>query len=362
MTTKTLPSRRRVLAGATALGIGPALAMPALAQGRRTIKFGNSWLPEGSNLPAYVALGRGYWKDRGLDVEITPRVSAQQIHTGEFDIGFINGSTLPVQKARGLDLIAIGQMDYKTTMGVGLLASSPITSPKGLEGRRLGSSPNSSEYPFLPAYAEAAGIDLSRVAQVQLDTQVRETALLQGRVDAITGVGSSILSKLLPQGEKLKFMLYNDAGLNQLMGQTMVVTPAMLGKDAAMCGAIVEGMMEAIKFTALNADMAVEIFLKQVPDMALNPVAQEQLKLSLGITQAMNLVPEVRERGVGWMSAEKYLGMWDLAQRYVVKTGTPAPAIETLMTNRFVGKLAYTDAEWAALNARLAPYTSLFAV
>lgn len=360
--TKVRLDRRTLLAGATAIGIGSGASAPALAQARRKVKFGNSWLPEGSNLPAYVALGKGFWRDRGLDVEITPRASAQQMHTGEFDIGFLNGSTLPVQKARGLDLIAIGQMDYKTTMGVGLLASSLISSPKALEGRRLGSSPNSSEYPFLPAYAEAAGIQLSKVAQVQLDTQVRETALLRGDVDAITGVGSSILSKLLPQGEKLKFMLYNDAGLDQLMGQTMVVTPAMLTRDPAMCAAIVDGMMEAIKFTALNPEAAIETFLKEVPDMALNPVAQEQLKLSLGITQAMNLVPEVRQHGVGWMSAEKYLGMWNLAQKYVVKSGTPAPAAETLMTNRFVGKHTYTDAEWAALDARLAPYKALFAV
>ncbi|WP_374390230.1 ABC transporter substrate-binding protein [Sandaracinobacter sp.] len=362
MTMDTRLSRRSVLAAAAAIGTGAALPMPALAQGRRRVKFANSWVPEGSNLPAYVALGKGYWKDRGFDVEITPRVGAQQIYAGEFDIGFINGSTLPVQKARGVDLIAIGQLDYKTTMGIGLLASSPITSPKGLEGRKLGSSPNSSEYPFLPAYAEAAGFDLSKVDRIQLDTQVRETALLQGNVDAITGVGSSILSKLVPQGHRLKFMLYNDAGLTQLMGQTMVATPAMLARDPQMCAAIVEGMMEAIKFTALNVDAAIATFLEQVPEMALNPVAQDQLKLSLGITQTMNLVPEVKEHGVGWMSADKYLGMWNLAQTYVVKAGTPAPAIDTLMLNRFVGGVTYTDAEWTALNARLAPYKALFAV
>ncbi|WP_108659627.1 ABC transporter substrate-binding protein [Acuticoccus kandeliae] len=362
MTGKTEITRRTMLAGAAALGVGAALARPAIAQGLKTIKFANSWVPEGSNLPAYVALGQGYWKDRGFNVEITPRVGAQQIFTGDFDIGFLNGSTLPVHKARGIDLIAIGQLDYKTTMGVGLLANSPITKPQDLEGKRLGSSTTSSEYPFLPAYAAAAGFDLAKVEQVQLDTQVRETALLRGDVDAITGVGSSILSKLVPQGEDVKFMLYNDAGLDQLMGQTMVVTPAMLQSDPEMCAAIVDGMMEAIKFTALNPEKAIEIFLEQVPEMALNPVAQEQLKLSLGITQTMNLVPEVKEHGQGWMKAEKYLGMWDLAQKYVIKEDQPAPPVETLLSNQFVGKHTYTDEEWTALNARLEPYKAFFTV
>ncbi|MBY6092858.1 ABC transporter substrate-binding protein [Maritimibacter alkaliphilus] len=361
MTSSMKMSRRTVLRGAAAIG-ATTLAAPLLAQGLKKVKFANSWLPEGSNLPAYVALGKGYWEARGYDVEITPRVSGEQISTGEFDIGFLNGSTLPVQRARGVDLIAIGQMDYKTTMGVGLLASSPIASPAELAGHSLGSSPRSSEYPFLPAYAKAAGLDLSQVEQVQLDSQVRETALLQGTVDAITGVGSSILSKLLPQGEKVKFMLYNDAGLDQLMGQTMVVTPAMLDKDPEMVAAIVDGMMEAIKFAALNTEEAIETFLGQVPEMALNAVAKEQLALSLGITQTMNLVPEVQENGIGFMSADKYVGMWNLAQEYVIKEGTPAPAADKLMVNDFVGKQTYTPAEWEALNARLETYKSLFAV
>lgn len=170
-------------------------------------------------------------------MEITPRIGARQLRSGEFDIDFLNGSTLPVQKARGVDLVAIGQMEYKTSMGAVLLASSPITSPRDLEGHKLGSAPKFSELPFLPAYAKAARLDLGKVEQIQLDTQPCEAARLQGTVDAITGVGSSILSKLLPQDEKVTFMLYNDACLDQLTGQTKVASPAMLEKGIPRCAA-----------------------------------------------------------------------------------------------------------------------------
>ncbi|WP_431282477.1 ABC transporter substrate-binding protein [Humitalea sp. 24SJ18S-53] len=360
------PTRRAALAGV--LGASAAAWQPkrVFGQSLRKVRFAIPWVPEGSNLQAYVARNRGYWRRLGLDVEMSTGTgsnnAAQAIATGQFDIGFINASTLPVMAARDLKLIAIGQCDYKTTMGIGVLDGSPIRRPKDLEGRKLGGAPTSSEFPYLPAYAAAAGVDMTKVELVQLDARVRETALLQRQVDAITGVGSTMLSQLVPRGEKLRVMLYADTGLDQLLGQTMVATPEVIARDPGLVQAVVQGMMEATKFAALNFDESIEIFLREVPEMALNPRAKEQVTLSLGITQTMNLVPEVKAQGVGWMQADKYLRMWDLTQQFVTRTNTPRPPIETLMTNRFVGGVTYSDAEWTAIDARLAPFKAYFSV
>ena len=359
-------NRRSVLG--LAAGVAACAWQPkrVYAQTGRKVRFAVPWVPEGSNLQAYVARNKGFWKKAGLDVEMTTGTgsgaAAQAIATGQYDIGFINASTLPVVIPRGQALVALGQCDYKTTMGIGLLDSSPIRTPRDLEGRKVGATPNSSEFPFFPAYAQAAGFDAAKVDIVQVDARVRETALLQKQVDAITGVGSGILSQLIPRGEKIRFMLYADAGLNQLLGQTMVATPETIAKDPGMCAAVVEGMMEATRFAALNFDEAIAIFLKEVPEMALNPRAKDQLILGLGITQTMNLVPEVKEHGVGYMDPEKYMTMWDLTQRYVNKTNTPRPALDRYLTNRFVGAVRYTDAEWAAVDERLKPFKAYFSV
>jgi ABC-type nitrate/sulfonate/bicarbonate transport system substrate-binding protein len=336
------------------------------AQTPRNVTFNVSWVPEGSNLHAYVARNKGFWKQRGLDVQIVTGkgavATAQSIATGEFPFGFVGASTIMVQVARGLQLVALGQADYKTTMGIGILADSPIRTPKDLEGRRLGATTTSSEFPYLPAYAQKAGIDMSKVQIIQLDARVRESALLQKQVDAITGVGSSVLSQLVPRGEKVRFMLYADAGLDQLRGQAIVTTPKQLKQDPALCQAVVEGLVEGVRYTALNFDESIEIFLKEVPEMALNPVAREQVRLSLGITQTMNLVSDVKERGIGWMDPEKYLSMWDLAQKYIIQGNAPSPPVDQLLTNQFVGKLRYTDSEWMRQEQSLGPYQAYFKV
>ena len=47
------------------------------------------------------------------------------------------------QAARGLPLVSIGQINYDAVMGVGVLADSPIRTPKDLEGGRIGVRTNS---------------------------------------------------------------------------------------------------------------------------------------------------------------------------------------------------------------------------
>src|SRR3977135_4280467 len=62
-------SRRQVLAGTAAGLASTKFPTPAIAQ-ETTIKMTLPWLPQGSQLFPFVARNRGYWKSRGLNVEI----------------------------------------------------------------------------------------------------------------------------------------------------------------------------------------------------------------------------------------------------------------------------------------------------
>ena len=58
---------------------------------------------------------------------------------------------------------------YDATMGIGVLNDSPVKTPKDLEGRQMASTVTSRRILFLPAFAEHAGFDLSKVSIVQVD-------------------------------------------------------------------------------------------------------------------------------------------------------------------------------------------------
>jgi ABC-type nitrate/sulfonate/bicarbonate transport system substrate-binding protein len=355
-------SRRDVLKGMGVAGAGAAglsLAAPALSQGATKVTFTTSWIPEGPNLFAYVARDKGFWKKAGLDVSVArgsgSGAAAQAVSAGTFDFGMAATPTVIVQAAKKLPITCIGQINYDALMGIGLLAGSPIKQPGDLEGKKLGASVTSGEYPFLPLYAEKAGFDLGKVQMVQLDGKVRERSLMEKQVDAASAFATSTIPSLVPLGTDVRFMLFRDAGI-EFYGQSLTTQPQRLEKDPNLCAAVVEGAMEAIRFTMTNFDEAVDIFLKANNEVAMSSTGKEYARIGLGLTNLTNLVPEVKENGFGYADPKKVATMADLVVKYAAGDGATRPNVETLFTNKFVGKIKLNNEELGAAEKNAAAF------
>jgi NitT/TauT family transport system substrate-binding protein len=358
---KSRPSRRGVLKGlaATAAATMPAFPLPALSQGLKTVTFTTSWLPEGPNLFAYVARDKGFWKQRGLDVSVArgsgSGAAIQAVGAGRFDFGMGATPTAIIQAAKGLPITCIGQINYDALMGIGVLQDSPIKSPKDLEGRSLGASVGSGEYPFLPLYAEKAGFDLSKVKVVQLDAKVRERSLLEKQVDAASAFATSTIPSLVSTGSDVRFLLFSAAGI-LFYGQSLTTQPDRVKSDPGLCEAFVDGAMAAIKYTMTNFDDSLTIFLKANDEVAMSKTGKEYSRLGLGLTIATNLVPEVKDKGLGYADPEKVKSQAELIIKYGAGADAKAPDLDTLFTNRFAGKTKLTQAELGTAEKAAAPF------
>lgn len=343
------------LGGVAAAG----LARPAIAQGAGKVSFTTSWVPEGPNLFAYVARDKGFWKKHGLEVAVArgsgSGAAAQAVSAGTFDFGMAATPTAIVQAARGLPITCIGQINYDALMGIGVLAGSPIKAPKDLEGRKLGASVTSGEYPFLSLYAQKAGFDLAKVNMLQIDGKVRERSLIEKQVDAVSSFATSTIPSLAPLGTELRFMLFRDVGL-EFYGQSLTTQPARVDKDPNLCAAFVAGAMEAIRFTMTNFDEAVDIFLKANSEVALSSTGKAYSQIGLGLTNLTNLVPEVKENGFGYADPKKVSTMADLVVQYAAGDKAQKPDTASLFTNRFAGTVKLGADEAKAAEAAAAPY------
>lgn len=354
-------SRRSTLKGlgAAAAAVTTSIALPALSQGMKKVSFTTSWIPEGPNLFAYVARDKGFWKRHGLDVSVArgsgSGAAAQAVSAGTFDFGMAATPTVIVQAAKKLPITCIGQINYDALMGVGVLSGSPIRTPKDLEGKKLGASVTSGEYPFLPLYAEKAGIDLSKLQILQIDGKVRERTLVEKQVDAVSAFATSTVPSLAPLGTDVRFMLFSAAGI-EFYGQSLTTQPVRLQQDKALCEAFVQGAMEAIQFTMTNFDEAVDIFLKANSEVAISSTGKEYARIGLGLTNLTNLVPEVRQNGFGWADPAKVATMADLVIKYAAGEGAVKPDVGTLFTNDFVGKVKLSPAELAVAEKSAAPF------
>jgi NitT/TauT family transport system substrate-binding protein len=353
--------RRFVARAAAAFAVGaafPGLPMPAIAA-PRNVKFTLAWLAQGSSTYVYMARAKGMMKARGIDLDISRGfgsvASAQSVAGGQFEFGMVAAPSLALSVAKGLPLVSLGVGDYDSTMGVGVLADSPIRKPQDLAGKKIAGVPTSGEFPFFPAYAKKAGFDVASVEIVNVDAKILERLLIENQVDAIMGFGSSSLPVILSKDVPVRWMLYGSAGI-RTYGTTLATSPKTLESNPALCEAMTDAIFEASAYTLTNPDEALELFLREVPEMALNKSSHEFARIGLGIWERNNDFPEPREHGLGWADITAYTDMVDLVMQYLSSPGMTKPDPAALFTNRFVGKQKLTAAQWAQVRDRAAEF------
>ena len=197
--------------------------------------------------------------------------------------------------------------------------------------------------------------DLNSVELVHVDNKVLERILIEKQVDAIMGFGSSSLPVILSKGVPVRWMLYSSAGM-RTYGQTITTQPKTLETEPALCEAMTEALLEAEAFTLTNPQESLEVFLKEVPEMALNSSSKEFARIGLGMWQNGIDHPEPREHGLGWSDPATYSEMVELVMQYLATPGMKRPEPDALYTNRFVGKVKLTSPEWAQVRERVAEF------
>ena len=364
MSLRTPPtlSRRRLLQAAGAAAAGSTLALPAFAQ-TRAISITLPWVVNGSNYWPMVGKELGYFKKRGIDLTVSRGngsvAAAQAVANKQFDLGVVFfGGTL-VNMARGLPLQALATVGYDSLMGNLVLADSPIRTPKDFEGKRVGTVATSAESPYWTAFAAKTGIDLSKVTRQQLDARLIERALMDKQVDAITAIGSSSIPVLDSLGVKTRFIPWAKSGIELYAAQVIARTETING-DPGLCQAMVDGILESVVYTLKKPDESLEILYKAQPEIALAKGGKENARLSQGLAQATMVAPEAIEHGMGYSSIPKLAGMISLAARAGALKADAKPLVpEDLATNRFVGRIKLSGAEWDAIRKNVAPYSKM---
>lgn len=347
----TLTRRNALKATAGAAALASGLATPFVAKAATDLTFTLPWLAEGSNLIAYVAKSKGFWAKQGLNVTVSrgfgSNAAAEAIAAGKFDFG-LSVATAGIEiTAKGMPLVQLATTGYDATMCVAVLQDSPIRTPKDLEGKTIASVVTSGDFPFRPIFLKRAGVDESKIKPILVDPKVRERLLLDKKVDALSGFAISMAPILYAAGQKPRFMLYSKYDL-PLYHNCLMTQPGRLAKDPGQCEAMVNGLVEAMKFTLLDPQAAQDIFFKEVPEMAMVQQAKERLWVGLGIWMVQAMYAPARTNGLGFGDPKDYATMIDLVmQNIATDPKDKKPELDAILTNRFTGKLKLTDAEWA---------------
>jgi ABC-type nitrate/sulfonate/bicarbonate transport system substrate-binding protein len=330
----------------------PAVLRVTNAQGLRKVRFTISWLPEGFYAYVFVTKAKGYWRDLGLDVDVARGYgslpAAQAIAEGQYQFGTSNASAVVQLAGKGVQLASLGIMDYNPSMGLAVLGDSPIRHPKDLEGKRVAQTLASSDAAFFAPFCEKNGVDIKKVELLNMDPRVRNQALGDGRVDAITGFASSLLAALASTGKKVRFLLYGDYGIFLYGDIALLTQPKMLKEEPELCQSVATGLLQGLKYSLINPADSEELFLAAVPELKLAASGREFARYGMAVQRYNVLsVPDAKEHGLGWADMAKLGDMADLTLRYQGEPGAAKPDLGALFTNRFAGGVTMSDAEWA---------------
>ncbi len=248
-------SRRRCLAAAALL---TAFAMPVAAQSPTPIKFQLDWRFEGPASLFLLPAAKGYFKQAGLNVSIDAGSGSggavTRVASGAYDLGFADLAALMEFHANNPDApnkpVAVMMVYNNTPATVFALKKSGIAKPADLAGKKLGAPVFDAGRRGFPIFQKVNGV--GEVNWTSMDPPLRETMLVRGDVDAITGFGFTSLLNLEARGVKpadVVLMPFADHGV-KLYGNAIIASQKLLkenpGAIKAFLAAFAKGAKEAM--------------------------------------------------------------------------------------------------------------------
>ncbi len=267
------------------------------------IKFQLDWRFEGPAALFLQPAAKGYFKAAGLDVVVDAGNGSggavQRVASGTYDMGFADLAAVMEFHANNPDAqnkpVAVMMVYNNTPASVMALKKSGIAKPADLAGKKLGAPVFDAGRRAFPIFQKANGI--GSVQWTAMDPPLRETMLVRGDVDAITGFTFTSLLNLEARGMKAADVVvlpYADFGV-KLYGNVIIASPKLIKENPGAIKAFLSAFAKGAKEVIANPAASIEHV--RARDGIAN-AALETRRLQLAIETVINS-PDARAEGFG---------------------------------------------------------------
>ncbi|MDM0120367.1 ABC transporter substrate-binding protein [Variovorax arabinosiphilus] len=277
------------------------------AQAQTPIKFQLDWRFEGPAALFTHPAAKGYFKAAGLDVAIDAGNGSggtvTRVASGAYEMGFADLAALMEFHANNPDSpnkpVAVMMVYNNTPASVMALKKSGITKPADLTGKKLGAPVFDAGRRAFPIFAKANNI--GAVQWTAMDPTLRETMLMRGDIDAITGFTFTSLLNLEARGAKASDVVvlpYPDYGV-KLYGNVIIASPKLIKDNPEAVKKFLSAFAKGAKEVIANPAVAIESVKARdgIIDSKL-----ETRRLQLAIDTVINS-PDARTEGFGTVNA-----------------------------------------------------------
>jgi NitT/TauT family transport system substrate-binding protein len=330
-------SRRRAIKAAVAVsgamllpsGVRRARAQAPLKQVSLTL----DWVYQGPNVGFMLAQDKGYYREAGLDVSITPGKgsvsTAQLIASKAAQFGFADGYVVGNGVAKGMGIKGVGGVFRRNPAAVVVFADSGINTPKDLEGKSIAITAGSAQFQQFPAFMKGAGLDASKIEVVNIDPAGVGVALVTGKVPAIAGFAQGYVPAVEARSKKeTRIFWYADYGV-KVMSNSIIVHNDLLKSDPDLARAFVAPTIKGFLYGRANPDEAVATVKKYLETVDL-AITRREMELSWKTW----VTPSTQGKPLGWCADGDWAETIGVLKQYGGVTTPLSP--DMLYTNEFV--------------------------
>ncbi len=252
------------------------------------LKFQLDWRFEGPAAFFLQPVAKGYFKDAGLDVTVDAGSGSggvvQRVASGAYDLGFADIAALMEFQANNPDMpnkpVAVMMVYNNTPASVMALRKSGIAKTADLTGKKLGAPVFDAGRRAFPLFAKANQV--GTVQWTAMDPPLRETMLVRGDVDAITGFTFTSLLNLEARGIKaadVVVMPYADFGV-KLYGNAIIASPKLIKENPAAIKAFLQAFAKGAKEVIANPGAAIA-YVKERDGIVNTQLETRRLQLAI---------------------------------------------------------------------------------
>ncbi len=292
---------------------GDKTSVPATSQaatspdkkGKQAIRVQLPFLKQSLDAPLIVAIEKGYFAEEGLDVSYERGFgnadTISKLGTGKYDLAFSDMyNAMEFNDKNPNDkIIAVAIYQNKAPFSIVTFKANGIKSPAELVGKKLGAPAGDGPRKLFPLFAKEVKIAPDSVTWETMEPKLRETFLLQGKVDAVSGFYTSVVPSLIKGGktmDDIQIFFYDEFGLD-FYGNGILAKKDFADKNPeaikSFLKAYFRGMQEVIKDPTAALDLVVATDQSKLMDRE-----AEKLRLKLAI-ERMYVTPEVEAAGFG---------------------------------------------------------------
>jgi NitT/TauT family transport system substrate-binding protein len=331
-TAAKLLSRRNLLVSAS---LATALLGAGAAQAADSVTLRIDWTLQGFHLPFVWALDKGYYAAEGLDVKILEgrgAANVAQVVASKGDtFGQIDAGAAALARSKGAPIKVVAVYMQKTQGALVSFKETGINKPEDVIGKTVASSQGSSSGNLFRAFLEARKIPEDKVKIQAVDSNAKMATLLQGKVDAITGLVTAECVEIALQSKKpVNCMHFADFGVKAL-SMALAVHDDLIRDNPDMVRRFVKATNKGWDESIKNPEEAAKIGKKHFP------LAEEHL-----LKAKFETVPELMHtdatagKPTGWMAQSDWEGTFAVLRELSgLKTNEPVTAF---YTNDFIPK------------------------